>query len=126
MINARRKTSRRHLTADEIGELASRGKDVSKYFTNKFTLMPAIRSVDVDFTEDMLTELDEVVRELNVSRQAVIKTLLRQSLDLRTLARRQAAQKPTKLGPINARLDKLAVKDIEKALKGKKSSYARV
>jgi len=36
----------------------------------------------------MLNELDETARELNISRQAVIKTLLRVALDQQHLARR--------------------------------------
>jgi metal-responsive CopG/Arc/MetJ family transcriptional regulator len=49
-------------------------------------MMSAIRRVNVDFTEDMLNELDGVVREMNVSRQAVIKSILRQGLDQHYLA----------------------------------------
>jgi hypothetical protein len=36
----------------------------------------------------MLQELDEHVRQLNISRQAVVKTLLRLALDQQHLARR--------------------------------------
>jgi len=36
----------------------------------------------------MLEELDKAARELNVSRQAVIKTLVRQALDQHYLAQR--------------------------------------
>jgi metal-responsive CopG/Arc/MetJ family transcriptional regulator len=36
----------------------------------------------------MLEELDKAARELNISRQAVIKTLLRHALDQQRLARR--------------------------------------
>lgn len=75
-------------TADEISALASRGKDVSRHFTNRGRMMPAIRRVNVDFAEEMLRELDEMVREMNVSRQAVIKSILRQGLDQHHLAKR--------------------------------------
>ncbi|HKW74708.1 MAG TPA: hypothetical protein VJN64_04225 [Terriglobales bacterium] len=50
--------------------------------------MSPIRRVNVDFTEPMLTELDTAATELNISRQAVIKTLVREALDLRYLAKR--------------------------------------
>lgn len=40
-----------------------------------------IQKVNVDFTETMLEELDIIANELNISRQAVIKTYLRQALD---------------------------------------------
>ena len=75
------KASRKPPTADEIAEKASRGEDVSAYFTNKFTLIRPIRRVNVDLTAGMLRELDARAARLNVSRQAVIKGLLRQALD---------------------------------------------
>jgi hypothetical protein len=75
------KTSRTIPTADEIAEMASRGEDVSAYFTNKFTVVRPLRRVNVDLTHGMLRELDERAARLNVSRQAVIKTLLRQALN---------------------------------------------
>ena len=75
------KTSRTPPSADEIAEMATRGEDVSAYFTNKFTVVRPVRRVNVDFTEGMLGELDERAARLNISRQAVIKTLLRQVLD---------------------------------------------
>jgi metal-responsive CopG/Arc/MetJ family transcriptional regulator len=39
------------------------------------------QSVNVDFAAPMLEELDSAARDLNISRQAVIKTLIRQALD---------------------------------------------
>ena len=45
-----------------------------------------VQRVNVDFTLPMLVELDKAAEDLNVSRQAVIKTLLRQSLDQHYLA----------------------------------------
>jgi hypothetical protein len=73
--------SRTTRTADEIAELASRGEDVSAYFTNKFTVVRPIRRVNVDLTQGMLRELDERAARLNISRQAVIKTLLGRALN---------------------------------------------
>jgi metal-responsive CopG/Arc/MetJ family transcriptional regulator len=61
--------------------MATRGEDVSNFFSNDFTVVRPIRRVNVDLTEGMLRELDERAARLNVSRQAVIKTLLRQALD---------------------------------------------
>src|SRR5208337_4912576 len=72
------KTSKSAPSADEIAEKASRGEDISKYFTNKFTVVRPLHRVNVDLTHGMLRELDERAARLNVSRQAVIKTLLRQ------------------------------------------------
>ncbi len=73
--------SRRSPSADEIADMATRGEDVSKFFTNQFTVVRPVRRVNVDLTQGMLRELDERAAKLNVSRQAVIKTLLRQAMD---------------------------------------------
>jgi hypothetical protein len=67
-------------TADEIAEMATRGEDVSRYFTNKFRVVRPVRRVNVDLTEGMLRELDARAARLNISRQAVIKTLLGRAL----------------------------------------------
>ena len=74
-------------TADEIAEMAMSGKDISGYFTNKGEMRPPVKRVNVDFTLDMLKELDALAKELNISRQAVIKTYLRQALDQHYIAR---------------------------------------
>ena len=81
------KMSKKRVTADQIADMASRGEDVSAYFTNKFTVVRPIHRVNVDLTQGMLRELDERAAHLNVSRQAVIKTLLRQALDEGTHSR---------------------------------------
>lgn len=73
--------SRKLPTADQIAEMATRGEDVSRFFTNQFTVVRPVRRVNVDLTQGMLRELDERAARLNVSRQAIIKTLLRQALD---------------------------------------------
>ncbi|MBV9677937.1 MAG: ribbon-helix-helix protein, CopG family [Acidobacteriaceae bacterium] len=44
--------------------------------------------VNVDLTASMLEELDKAAQDLNVSRQTVIKTLVRQALDQHYLAQR--------------------------------------
>jgi Ribbon-helix-helix protein, copG family len=75
------KTSKKTPTADEIAAMASRGEDISTYFTNKFTVVRPIRRVNVDLTPGMLRELDERAARLNISRQAVIKTLLARALN---------------------------------------------
>ena len=74
------KTSKPPVSADEIAERASRGEDISPYFTKKFTVVRPIHRVNVDLTHGMLRELDERAARLNVSRQAVIKTLLARAL----------------------------------------------
>jgi hypothetical protein len=47
---------------------------------------PNIQRVNVDLSASMLVELDLAARELNISRQAVMKTLMRQALDQHYLA----------------------------------------
>ena len=74
------KTSKKTPTADEIAEMATRGEDISTYFTNKFTVVRPVRRVNVDLTQGMLRALDARAARLNVSRQAIIKTLLAQAL----------------------------------------------
>lgn len=73
--------SKRSPSPDEIAEMATRGEDVSRFFTNQFTVVRPVRRVNVDLTQGMLRELDERAAKLNVSRQAVIKTLLRQAMN---------------------------------------------
>ncbi len=68
-------------SVDEIAEMATRGEDVSGFFTNEFTVVRPVRRVNVDLTPGLLRELDERAARLNVSRQAVVKTLLLQALD---------------------------------------------
>ena len=74
-------------SAESIARMADRGEDVSRFFTNRGKMMRPIQRVNVDFTVPMLQELDQAAAELNVSRQAVIKSYVRQALDQRLLAR---------------------------------------
>jgi hypothetical protein len=94
MTNTRKKP--RPAPAESIARLADRGKDVSRFFTNSGRMMEPIQRVNVDFSLAMLEELDRAAKELNISRQAVIKTLIRQGLDQHYLARnsRLAARRP--------------------------------
>ena len=86
------KTSTKQVDAEMIAEMADREQSISGHFTNHFTVVrPAAQRVNVDFTEPMLKELDREAEALNISRQAVIKTMLRDALDRRYLAR-QARQ----------------------------------
>jgi hypothetical protein len=74
------------LPAEVIAPLAERGRDVSRFFTNAGKMMKPIQRVNVDLTPEMLQELDRAAQELNISRQAVIKTLIRQALDQQYMA----------------------------------------
>jgi len=76
------------ISAEEIARLADKGENVSRFFTGTGRMMSPIQRVNVDFAAPMLSELDDAALELNISRQAVIKTLVRQALDSRYLARK--------------------------------------
>ena len=78
--------TRKVTSPEQIARRADRGEDVSRFFTNSGRMMEPIRRVNVDFASPMLTELDRAAQELNISRQAAIKTLIRQALDQRYLA----------------------------------------
>ena len=84
MKNTRRQA--KLVGAETIARLADKGEDVSRFFTNAGRMMAPIQRVNVDFAPSLLEELDRTAKELNVSRQAVIKTLLRQALDQHYLA----------------------------------------
>ena len=84
MKNTRK--SGKAVPAEKIARLAERSEDVSRFFTNAGRMMGPIQRVNVDFTSPMLQELDTAAKELNISRQALIKTLIRQALDQRYLA----------------------------------------
>ena len=74
------------MAAEGIAHMADAGKDISPFFTNAGRMIGPIQRVNVDLTAPMLEELDHAAKELNISRQAVIKTLIRQALDQHYLA----------------------------------------
>ena len=75
-------------SAEAIARMADKGENVSRFFTNTGRMNQPVQRVNVDFTASMLDELDRAAGELNVSRQAVIKTFLRHALDQHYLAHR--------------------------------------
>lgn len=81
------KKSSKKVSADEIAQMADKGQNVSRFFSNSGLMKSPIQRVNVDFTVNMLDELDTIANELNISRQAVIKTYLRQSLDQHYIAK---------------------------------------
>jgi hypothetical protein len=70
------------ISAEQIARMADRGESISRFFTGGKMMNP-IQRVNVDFTAEMLEELDHEAAGLNISRQAVIKTLVREGLDRR-------------------------------------------
>jgi hypothetical protein len=89
------RSSPKPMSADALARLADQGKDVSGFFQGKGRMVQPIQRVNVDVTANMLEELDKAATDLNVSRQAVIKTLVRQALDQHYLA--QQARSGSKL-----------------------------
>jgi len=85
--------ARKPISADAIARRADQGKDVSRFFTNTGRMMGPIQRVNVDLAAGMLEELDRAARELNISRQAVIKTLIRQALDQQYVSRERRSTK---------------------------------
>jgi hypothetical protein len=75
------------ISAEQIARMATRGEDISRFFTNRLRMVYPIQRVNVDFTGPMLAELDDAAEALNISRQAVIKTLVREGLDRRLPSR---------------------------------------
>ena len=88
--------TRKAASAKSIARIADRGGDVSRFFTNKGQMMSPIQRVNVDLAPGMLEELDTAAKELNISRQAVIKTLIRQALDQQYLSRAHSPQRARK------------------------------
>ena len=84
----KRMNKKRIPSAEAIARMADRGEEISRFFTNTGKMNQPIQRVNVDFTASMLKELDQAAGELNISRQAVIKTLVREALDRHHLARR--------------------------------------
>jgi hypothetical protein len=86
--------STKPVSAEAIARLADQGQDVSRFFSGQGRMVQPIQRVNVDLTATMLEELDQAAEELNVSRQAVIKTLVRQALDQHYLAQRTRRPQP--------------------------------
>jgi len=85
--------ARKPVSADAIARRADQGEDVSRFFTNTGRMMGPIQRVNVDLAAGMLEELDRAAKELNISRQAVIKTLIRQALDQQYVSRERRSTK---------------------------------
>jgi hypothetical protein len=77
---------KKSISAEAIARMADQGKDISRFFTGHMIMAP-VQVVNVDFTAQMLGALDYEAARLNISRQAVIKTLVREGLDRRYLRR---------------------------------------
>ena len=66
----RKKSVKNSVDIEEIAERAERGEDVSQYFTGKHTVR---QRVNVDFSVNLLRQIDAECERLGVTRQAWIK-----------------------------------------------------
>jgi len=90
------RNGKKAISAEKIARMADKGKDISRFFTG-IGMMNPIQRVNVDFTAEMLSELDREASALNISRQAVIKTLVREGLDRRIPRRGPSAKESPRL-----------------------------
>jgi hypothetical protein len=83
-----KKTSKtkRTVSPESIARLADSGEDISAYFTNKGKMMRPLDGLGIDLNKEMLEELSEAARKLNVSQPALIKQFIRRGLDQHRLA----------------------------------------
>ena len=73
--------TKRPIPAESIARLADNGQNISAYFTNKGKMMPPLDTVGIDLNKNLIEELNEAARRLNVSRQTLIKRFIRRGLD---------------------------------------------
>ena len=95
-MNSKKTRKTKPITAEAIARLADQGKDISRYFKREIRMVHPVQRVNVDLTAAMLDELDQAAQQLNISRQAVIKTLVRQALDHHYLAQQAKRLQPGK------------------------------
>ena len=80
--------TKRSISAESIARLADNGSDVSSHFTNAGKMMPPLDIVGIDLNDDMIEELNEAAKKLNVTRKALIKRFIRRGLDQHYLAQK--------------------------------------
>lgn len=90
-----------NISIEEIEQKIEAGEEViDRYFDSATTRVGTCRQMtsrrrqDIETTHleipsPMLTELDKIAKELNISRQAVIKMMLSRALDEHYLAKKQ-------------------------------------
>jgi hypothetical protein len=82
-------SKKKKVSADDLSKLADANYDVTEFYSsgamkpgfNKIELMPSVQRVNVDFALPMLEEIDAISTELHITRQSLIKTWVRDSLD---------------------------------------------
>ena len=86
----KRTKKKKPISAEAIARMADQGKDISGFFTGHMMLVP-VHVVNIDFTEETVARLDHEASRLNITREAVIITLVREGLDRRHLRRARGA-----------------------------------
>lgn len=87
--NCMKETHKKNIpSADEIADMAERGEDVSRFFSNSGRMKYPTQQVSVNFPADMLKEVDNIAKELDFSRQALIVAYLRHALDQHYMAQK--------------------------------------
>ncbi len=71
------------ISAEQIARMATRGEDISRFFTGRLGMVHPVQKVNVDFSGATLAELDAVAKELNISSEVLIRRLVREGLDRR-------------------------------------------
>jgi len=71
------------ISAEQIARMATRGEDISRFFTRRLGMVHPFQRVSVDFSGTTLAELGAVAKELNISSEVLIRTLVREGLDRR-------------------------------------------
>lgn len=84
------KANVKSVATEKIAKIANSRIVRSRHFRGHGMNVPAVQRVNIDFTLPMLQELNNQANELNISRQAVIKMLIRQGLDHHYLACQKA------------------------------------
>ena len=74
-------------TADELADMADRGEDISRFFTNQGQMKHPTQQLTLDLPVEMYAELDAFAHELQLNVHAMITAYLRQILDQHYLAK---------------------------------------
>lgn len=84
----KRTGKKRPVSTESIARLADNGQDVSIYFTNKGKMMPPLDGVGIELNENLLQELNEMAKRLNVSTQNLIERFIQRGLEQHSIERK--------------------------------------
>jgi hypothetical protein len=79
----KKKVKKKPISAEQIARMATRGEDISRFFTGRVGMVHPLQRVNVDFSAATLAELGAMAKELNISSEVLIRTLVREGLDRR-------------------------------------------